>query len=85
MLWLLWACRVATPVTACDQMPETCISCETDADCQWSGNSCLKTVYCAHQDASIAVIEIGCQQAMEYQWPPPENCACEAGTCRANE
>lgn len=85
MFLLLLACRVATVVDWCVDNPGECDTCEADADCQYGGNPCTETVYCAHASASIAVIQIGCDEALEYAWPEPSTCACRAGVCQSEE
>lgn len=82
---LLLACRLATPVDACDLDPANCLPCSRDADCGYSGNPCLETVYCAHKDAQIAVIEIGCSSALEYAWPDEASCRCVENACKIDE
>ncbi len=76
ILALLLACRTATVVDACAADPARCLACERDADCAFGGNPCTDTVYCAHRDAEIAVIEIGCDAAIEYAWPDDAACTC---------
>ncbi len=83
-LTLLLACRTATIVDACDEDLAFCLPCETDAECVLGGNPCLETVYCQHEDAGIAVIEIGCSAAVEYRWPDASACTCEAGVCSSD-
>ncbi len=73
----------ATVIDACAADPEWCITCDDAADCAFTGNPCTETVYCAHADAQIPVIQIGCDPAVEYTWPDPESCACVAGACAA--
>lgn len=85
MFLFLLACRMATPVSACDLDEANCIACQRDAECGYTGNACTETVYCAHQDASIAVIEIGCSKAVEYQWPDASTCGCVDGFCAVRE
>jgi hypothetical protein len=80
-LLLLIACRTATVVDACASDPEWCPTCADAADCAYTGNPCTATVYCAHVDAPIAVIQIGCDPAIEYTWPAADTCGCEAGVC----
>lgn len=83
MIWLLLACREATPYDACAVDPAWCLTCASDADCHWTGNPCTESVWCAHEDASIAVTQIGCDPITEYRWPEPEACACVADRCSA--
>ena len=84
MLFLLLACRTATVRDACDVDPEYCLTCDGDTDCGYTGNPCTETVYCAHGDAAIAVIQIGCDKAIEYAWPADETCRCIEGSCAAD-
>ena len=83
--WLLVACpRPAEVVVACDEPTAdtgSCRPCEDDQDCGFSGNPCTETVYCAHVDTPIAVIEIGCSAALEHRWPDDQQCACVSGAC----
>ncbi|MFZ5477259.1 MAG: hypothetical protein ACOZNI_10845 [Myxococcota bacterium] len=83
MLLLFFACRVAEVVDWCDENP--CLACEGDAECGFTGNACVETVYCAHDDEQIAVIEIGCSEATEYAWPSDDACACVDGACRSGD
>ncbi|MDP2316605.1 MAG: hypothetical protein Q8P41_27170 [Pseudomonadota bacterium] len=85
LLWLLLACRTATVVNACDLDPSLCLACSTDDECVYTGNACTETVYCAHEDAPIAVVQIGCDRVAEYAWPAPETCRCVAGACSADQ
>lgn len=76
------ACRgQATVVNACDQNADLCLPCTSDADCGFTGNPCTETVLCAHRDAAIATIELGCDEALEYAWPDDDECQCQ-GTCQ---
>jgi hypothetical protein len=88
ILLLFLACRVPDRVDACDLRsddPELdmCPACTTDAECSWVGNPCTDAVYCAHKDAPLAVIAIGCSKAMEYRWPSEADCGCVEGACRS--
>lgn len=86
---LLWACRTATVVDACESRVEdtdACRPCASDADCTLTGNPCLETVYCAHTDVVIMVPDIGCSPAVEYAWPDASACGClDDGFCGATE
>lgn len=82
MPWLALAgCLRAEVVDVCVEDPEACPPCASDADCTLGGNPCLDEVYCAHVDAPVAVMSIGCSKATERRWPPAEVCACRRGTC----
>jgi hypothetical protein len=81
MILLLIACFRAEVVNACDVDSAACLACEDDAACAYVGNPCTDTVYCAHEDASIAVIEIGCSAALERTWPSEDTCKCVAREC----
>ncbi|MFN7144539.1 MAG: hypothetical protein ACK4YP_12245 [Myxococcota bacterium] len=81
ILFLLLACRTATVVDACDADPAHCFTCASSDECGFTGNACTETVFCAHEDASIAVIQIGCDRALEYAWPDDAACACVDGGC----
>ncbi|MBK8256315.1 MAG: hypothetical protein IPK82_27060 [Polyangiaceae bacterium] len=70
----------ADVVVACDEAAEWCLPCTSDADCGFTGNNCTSTVYCAHRDAPIAVIDIGCSDETTYSWPDDSECTCN-GTC----
>lgn len=80
---LLFACPRATVVDACLEDPDLCPACEGDADCGFTGNSCTDTVYCAHDEAQISVIQIGCSPALERRWPPDEACGCVDTVCQS--
>lgn len=77
------SCRTAEVVSWCDEHPGECAACASDDDCKYSGNPCTETVYCAHRDAGISVVEIGCDSALEYAWPDPSTCQCDASVCRS--
>jgi hypothetical protein len=82
---VLAGCRQATVVDACSLEGDgMCPVCESDEQCHYTGNPCLATVYCAHEDAQIAVIEIGCEAATEYAWPDDATCRCVANACTAS-
>lgn len=78
---LLSGCRDATVIDACLEEPERCLPCAGDQDCTYQGNACTETVYCAHVEAEIPVVQIGCSGALEYDWPEPESCICQEGSC----
>ncbi len=93
-MWILLAlvaCQgQAEVVDICDTVSEdtvdtgiyaVCQPCKSDSDCAFQGNSCTETTYCAHVDASIAVVEIGCSKALEYKWPDDEDCLCVDQEC----
>ena len=80
-LSLLLACRIATVVNACDEDAAWCLPCASDDECVLMGNPCLETVYCAAEGAPIATIEIGCSEALEYDWPDDSACTCQEGHC----
>lgn len=82
LLSLLAGCRSAEVVNHCLEASGNCAPCASNADCGFSGNPCTEKVFCAHRDAPITVIEIGCDEAIEYSWPEPEECACVASVCR---
>lgn len=84
-LLLLAACRQATVVDACLDEPDLCPACAEDADCALGGNACTETVYCLHEDATFAVIQIGCSKALEYDWPPADTCGCIDTVCQSTE
>lgn len=83
LLWLLLACRTATVVDACTLGDELCLPCASDDECVYLGNSCTDTVYCAQEEAPIAVIQIGCDPAAEYAWPAASTCRCVQERCTA--
>jgi hypothetical protein len=85
-LSLLASCRgQANVVDHCIQNPGACPPCASSAECTFTGNPCTETVFCTHRSAGVAVIEIGCDEALEYSWPDAEECACAASTCRHTE
>ena len=75
------ACRNATVVNGCDVSDDACLACSGNDECAFTGNACLEAVYCAHVDAPINVLEIGCEDLAEYAWPDAGNCGCVAGFC----
>lgn len=81
ILWLLLACRVATVVDACEDNPESCLTCDASADCVFHGNHCFDTVICGHEDLPLAFPMIGCDAALEYAWPDAAACACVDRVC----
>ena len=87
LLWSLvvgpLSCKRAAIVDACLEDPDLCPACASDDDCAFGGNACTETVYCAHVDAEIAVVMIGCSPAMEYAWPSDEDCVCSASVCQS--
>lgn len=81
-MWLASLLACATPATVvnwCDENPDGCPPCTSDAECVFQGNACTETVYCAHEDAEIAVVMIGCSEASEHPWPDPLECMCGSG------
>lgn len=82
---LLGGCRSAEVVNHCLKADGNCSPCASSADCVFSGNSCTETVFCAHKDAPITVIDIGCSEQLEYSWPDPEECACVNSVCQYSE
>jgi hypothetical protein len=79
---LLAGCRSAEVVNHCLNAGGDCPPCASDADCAFTGNPCTEKVFCAHRESSIAVADIGCDEAIEYGWPDPEECACVASVCQ---
>lgn len=82
-LLLLLACRVAEVTEPCLDDPELCPPCSSDDECSLQGNPCLETVACAHEDAGLAFVQIGCSKGTEYAWPEPEVCQCVDEVCQA--
>lgn len=83
LLALLLACRAAEVQNPCLDDPGLCPACSSDADCSLQGNPCLETVHCAHRDAGLMTIDIGCSEALEYSWPPDDECRCVESACQA--
>lgn len=84
LLVLLVACGPeATPVDLCVGTAVPCPPCGGDAECVFQGNPCLETVDCAHREAGLAYIQIGCSPAQEKRWPADDQCVCEASVCRS--
>lgn len=77
--------RPAAVLDACDEKQEWCLPCNGIEDCQLTGNACTEFVYCAHEDALISVVALGCDEAMEYAWPDASACQCVASVCRYRE
>jgi hypothetical protein len=76
------ACRVATVYEPCVDDPGSCPACAGDEDCSFQGNDCTESVYCAHLDAGLTFIEIGCLESAVYSWPPDDECRCVEAVCR---
>ena len=85
LLALLLACRVASAVDACESDVATCLACASSDECGYTGNPCTSTVFCAQEDAGIAVVSIGCESMVEYSWPADDTCVCLADVCRPEE
>jgi hypothetical protein len=85
LLLVLVGCRQAEVIDACSLGAEYCPSCITNEECLFSGNACTEAVYCAHQEAGVSVVQIGCDEALEYAWPDDSACQCQAGACAAVE
>lgn len=81
MLLLLLACRTAEVIDACAADPELCPTCTSSAECEYTGNPCNDTVFCAHRAAPVSVTAIGCDAALEYSWPDDATCQCVASVC----
>ncbi|MCB9796428.1 MAG: hypothetical protein H6741_27340 [Alphaproteobacteria bacterium] len=81
-LLLLWGC-LAEVRDPCVEDPALCPACEADDECVFQGNPCLETVDCAHREAGLAYIQIGCSPAQEKRWPADDQCVCEASVCRS--
>ena len=83
---LLAGCKgEADVVDHCLESGAGCPACTSSEECVFAGNPCLKTVYCTHRKAGVAVAEIGCDSALEYSWPDDEECACVSSVCRSAE
>ena len=77
----LLGCPRAEVVDYCTE--EDCPPCARDAECVFTGNACTDTVYCAHEDSEIAVVQIGCSKAQERRWPDPSACVCADTVCQS--
>ncbi len=64
---------------------DTCPVCESDDECVFMGNPCTDYVACAHTDAELAFVDIGCSEALERRWPEPEECGCVQQVCQSVE
>lgn len=84
LLLLLGCPAPAEVVDWCAAHPDDCLACEADADCAFGGNPCTEVVYCAHVDQPIAVVQIGCSEALEHPWPPSAACGCVDGACASD-
>jgi len=62
---------------------DTCPACASDDDCVFMGNPCTDYVACAHGDAELSFVELGCSEALERRWPDPEECACIDQVCQS--
>jgi len=83
-LLLLLACHPpAEVVDACVEDPGLCAPCAGSHECVFMGNPCTDTVFCAQQDASIAVVAIGCSSAIERSWPDDRQCQCVEAVCQS--
>lgn len=76
------ACRVADVFEPCVDDPGSCPACAGDDDCAFQGNDCTDSVACAHVEAGLAFIDIGCLEGSEYAWPPDDECRCVEAVCR---
>ncbi len=86
--WLiaLGACSIhgeADLVNHCEG--EECIPCASDDACVIAHNPCTETAVCGHVDDELAVVQIGCSEALEYTTPEPERCQCVQEVCQATE
>jgi hypothetical protein len=79
---LLAGCRSAEVVNHCLQADGNCPPCSFNSECGFTGNPCAKNVVCVHRDVPIASVDIGCDEAIEYSWPDPEECACVSSVCQ---
>lgn len=64
------------------EMPRDCHRCESDADCGFTGNVCTGEVFCAHHDAEVVSIDIGCSP--EPSMPDESGCICRDGHCQVH-
>lgn len=76
---------VAEVSNYCVTSPEECPDCDDDSDCGFTGNPCTDFVYCAHRDAEVITVSIGCSAAQERSWPDDDECRCVLGVCRAED
>lgn len=67
----------------CVEDPDLCPPCAADSECVFQGNACTDYVACAHPDAGLAFVEIGCSEALERRWPEDEACACVDQVCQS--
>ena len=67
----------------CVEDPDLCPPCTADSECVFQGNSCTDYVACAHPDADLAFVQIGCSEALERRWPENEACACVDQVCQS--
>jgi len=63
--------------------PDACPACASDDACVFMGNACTDDVACAHVDADLAFVQIGCSEAQERRWPKDETCACVEQVCQS--
>ncbi|MEZ4380182.1 MAG: hypothetical protein R3A79_02450 [Nannocystaceae bacterium] len=73
----------AEVVDVCVDEPERCPACARDDDCSFQGNACTEVVVCAHDDAGLVFVELGCSEALERRWPDDEACACVDQVCQS--
>jgi hypothetical protein len=61
---------------------DDCTPCDVDTECIIAHNPCSEFAYCGHVDDELAVTQIGCDAALEYDTPAPARCVCD-DVCRA--
>ncbi|MCB9568979.1 MAG: hypothetical protein H6710_17480 [Myxococcales bacterium] len=67
----------------CVDDPELCPPCASDDECVFQGNACTDYVACAHVNAELAFVQIGCSEALERRWPDDEACLCVESVCQS--
>ena len=66
-----------------DCQGEDCTPCDDAAACVIAHNPCTETAVCGHVDDDLAVVQIGCSAALEYDTPDASLCTCEDAVCTA--
>lgn len=69
----------------CLDHPGECEPCQADDHCRFTGNPCTDAVYCAREGTPIAVVDIGCSEALERRWPDDDECVCVDQVCQSEE
>ncbi len=77
-MWFALLVGCPAPLEAVDHCEANgvCTPCDGDAACVVAANPCGEVALCGHVDDDIAVIALGCSEALERPLPP-EACVCD--------